>query len=288
MGVTQRTTIFMGIVPQQEGDANMDMKKATEILNENGIKAELSTVSKAGKEVECIRFGEGRVTPSVYQGTWDQFETEEEVLDFAQKALDNAPQIEPEDFFNKDYIMDNIISCIRHETNDDKTLKFPVYGDLEEYFRIPVSLNGKLTGSVVILNEHVDRFDIDVEELRSAARDNLRKHAVIQPMQEVLAQMMGDTAEDLPELGETFMSVGTVKSKSHGASVMLLDGLLRQFCAEKGIESVTIIPSSVHEVILIPDNHEDSVINNMIDEVNTTQITDETEVLSSHLYRFVA
>ena len=73
----------------------MDMKKAAAILNENGIKAEISTVSKAGKEVECIRFGEGRVTPSVYQGTWDQFETEEEVMDFARNALENAPQIEP-------------------------------------------------------------------------------------------------------------------------------------------------------------------------------------------------
>ncbi len=268
----------------------MDMKKAAQILNENGIKAELGSVNKGGRDIECIRFGSGRVTPSVYQATWDQFETEEEVINFAQKAIDNAPQVDPDEFFNKDYIMSNVISCIRHETNDDKTLRFPVYGDLEEYFRIPVSLNGELTGSVVILNEHIDRLDIDVEELRSSARDNLRKHAVIQPMQEVLAQMMGSAVEDIPSIGEDFMSVGTVESRSHGASVMLLDEVLKEFCEDKGIESVIIIPSSIHEVILIPDTHtqEDSVIDNMIDEVNTTQITDETEVLSSHLYRFVA
>lgn len=266
----------------------MQMSKVVEVLKDHDIAAELSKVNKSGKEIECIRFGSGRVTPSVYQATWDQFDTEEEVIEFAHKALDNAPQVDPDEFFNKEYIIDNVISCIRHETNDEKTLRFPVYGDLEEYFRIPVSLNGELSGSVVILNEHVDRLDIDVEQLRNAARENLKKHAVIQPMHEVLAQMMGAAAEDIPAMGEDFMSVGTVESRCHGASVMLLDEVLKDFCRDKGIGSVIIIPSSVHEVILIPDTKEDSVIDNMIDEVNTTQLADETEILSSHLYRFVA
>ena len=37
----------------------MDMKKAAQILNENGIKAELGSVNKGGKDIECIRFGSG-------------------------------------------------------------------------------------------------------------------------------------------------------------------------------------------------------------------------------------
>lgn len=48
------------------------------------------------------------------------------------------------------------------------------------------------------------------------------------------------------------MYVATNSKKLNGACVMLYDGLLRDFARKVG-RSFYIIPSSIHEVILIPD-----------------------------------
>ena len=65
------------------------------------------------------------------------------------------------------------------------------------------------------------------------------------------------------------------------------DNLLN-FCEEMGWSSFYIIPSSIHELILIPITEETNKENlkNMIVEVNATQISDE-EVLSNNLYIFI-
>ncbi len=271
----------------RKGDKNMKMNTVVDVLNAHGIKAELSSANKNGKIIPCVRFGEGRVTPTAYEPTWDTLNTEEEVVEFARKAIENTPEFNADEFFTKDYILKNVISCVRHQTNDDKTLRFSVYEDLEEYFRVPVAVKGEdFNGSIVVLNEHIKSLDIDPDQLRVAARDNLREHAVIQGMRDVLAQMMGAAFDEVPAMGEDFMYVGSVESRCHGASIMLLEDVLTDFCHEKGLKSLIIIPSSIHEVILISDEHEDAAINDMIEDVNTTQITDETEVLSDHLYRF--
>ena len=267
----------------------MKMNTVVDVLNAHGIKAELSTANKNVKDIPCVRFGEGRVTPTAYEATFEQFITEEDVVEFARKALANTPEINIDEFFTKEYILQNAVSAVRHETNDQKTLRFPVFGDLEEYFRIPVQMGGSsYNGSIVVLREHIESLDIDADELRSAARNNLRKNVIIQPMREVLAQMMGSSMEDFPDMGDGFMFVGSTESRSHGASIMLLEDVLSRFCHERGIRSLTIIPSSIHEVLLISDEIEDSMVNDMISDVNATQFSDESEILSGHCYHFAA
>ena len=268
----------------------MKMDMVVEVLNAHGIKAELSTANKAGINVPCIRFGEGRVTPTVYEQTWDSFSTEEEVLDFAKKVLNNTPAINIDGFYTKEYVLDNVISCIRHETNDEQAVKFTtVYEDLEEYFRVPVKVNNDFNGSVVVIKEHLKGLGIEAEELRVAAREHLKEHATIDSMKNVLTELIGESIDELPDMGEDFMYVATTDTKSYGASVMLLEDVLADFCLEKGLKSLIIIPSSISEIILIADEQDEAMINDMICDVNATQFTDNsTDILSNHLYRFVA
>lgn len=107
-------------------------------------------------------------------------------------------------------------------------------------------------------------------------------------MKEVLAQMMGSSIEDIPDMGDSFMFVGSTESRNHGASIILLDDVLSEFCHKRGIKSLTIIPSSIHEILLISDEFEDSIVDDMISDVNATQFADESEILSGHCYHFVA
>jgi hypothetical protein len=47
-----------------------------------------------------------------------------------------------------------------------------------------------------------------------------------------------------------------------------------------------ILPSSVHELIIVPDNGEDpQILQRMVKEVNSTQVSAQ-DVLSDNIYRF--
>jgi hypothetical protein len=78
----------------------------------------------------------------------------------------------------------------------------------------------------------------------------------------------------------------TNKSRLFGAVCIIYPDLLKDFaCAIKS--SFYVIPSSVHEVILVPSENtfEADEIRRMIKEINDTQVKPE-EILSYSLYYF--
>lgn len=82
------------------------------------------------------------------------------------------------------------------------------------------------------------------------------------------------------------MYVATNSKKLNGACVMLYDGLLRDFARKVG-RSFYIIPSSIHEVVLIPDTLDMDInyMKAMVKKVNGTEVSPD-EVLSDNVYRY--
>ena len=76
--------------------------------------------------------------------------------------------------------------------------------------------------------------------------------------------------------------------RTNGATVILYEDLLRQL-AEKFQQDFLLLPSSIHEVLLIPvdsaDSEDLSRYTRMVQEVNETQLADD-EILSDHAYYF--
>ena len=84
------------------------------------------------------------------------------------------------------------------------------------------------------------------------------------------------------------MFVATNKSKINGASVILYDGLLAKF-AEKVGGDFYILPSSIHETILLPaagDMDVDYLIG-MVRSINAAEVSPE-EILSDNVYKYFA
>ena len=110
-------------------------------------------------------------------------------------------------------------------------------------------------------------------------------------MGEVL-QEMADSGEgaDVEEPEGTFcgiaMKILTNSRKTHGAACILDPGVLDGVAQEMGSDFF-ILPSSIHEVILLPvtGNEDHEKLKEMIREVNSTQVAPE-EVLSDTLYRY--
>ena len=80
------------------------------------------------------------------------------------------------------------------------------------------------------------------------------------------------------------MFVLTNSFRSLGAACILYDELLTQL-GNFLKENYYILPSSIHEVIIIPESQAPNkdTLNEMVQEVNETQVEPE-DVLSDHVY----
>ena len=264
----------------------MKITTAKEVLEKNGIEVKLTSVMKDGRRKEALSIGSGKIVPTVYQDTLDPISDEAEMLLFAEQITARIPSFDIGSLFTKEYFLTHVRSCLRPATSDNESLTYPAFGDLEEYFRVFMNpFNDDSCPSVIVLRAHLDALEIDELELRQAARDNLREQVQILPMADVISALMGIEAPEMPV--DDMLYVASTRDRLHGASIMLLGDVLTDFCKAQGLESVCIIPSSRHEILLVKGTIDRCEIDNMIREVNSTQVA-EQDVLSDHGYWFTA
>lgn len=153
--------------------------------------------------------------------------------------------------------------------------------------------------SVLINNDIFDMWEIAIEELHDTAIKNISnlEPCVMKSMTEIMVEMMmpkllavGMEEEKARELIDNsspeMMYVITNKSKNHGA-MAILDKEFVNECIETIGEDFYVLPSSIHELILIPNSGEMDVetLRGMVSEVNRTQVSRE-ERLSDNVYRY--
>lgn len=149
------------------------------------------------------------------------------------------------------------------------------------------------SATILIHRSHMDMWKTTEEELWVLA---CRNTPVLLPVElmdirHIVDEMSGYMDAELRArfmegMEEISMHVMTNRKRSLGAAAILYDGVLRDFAHSAG-QNQYIIPSSIHELILIPDDGrpEADYLNNMVREVNATQL-DEREVLADHVYYY--
>ena len=147
---------------------------------------------------------------------------------------------------------------------------------------------------IQIDNSHMEMWGSNMMELLALSKRNTPR---LFPwsccgIEEVLTEMAdgGDEA-DLEGIlkalcEEVPMKVLSNERRLHGAVCMLYPGVLKEMADRMGGDFF-ILPSSVHETILLPDTGEglNGALRQMIREVNSTKVAPE-EVLSDTLYRY--
>ena len=103
------------------------------------------------------------------------------------------------------------------------------------------------------------------------------------PLPDIIEEMTGERPEPA---SVTDLYVLTNRDKLYGASAMLYSDKAKELADRLGAD-LLILPSSVHEVLILPDDRtqEYDFYRNMVKEVNTTQVEPE-EILSYSLYRY--
>lgn len=150
-------------------------------------------------------------------------------------------------------------------------------------------------GAIRIHNSHMELWDTSTKELLELAQRNTPKLFPwrCNSMEQVLREMMTEEEyrAESPEgrdilFADNPLWVLSNAQRAYGASCMIYPELLKQL-AEKEERNFYILPSSIHEVILLADQGMETPeqLKDMIAEVNKTQVAPE-EVLSDSLYYY--
>ncbi|MBH1940131.1 hypothetical protein I5677_04380 [Mobilitalea sibirica] len=178
------------------------------------------------------------------------------------------------------------------------------YLDLALTYHCLVRNDDEGIGSIRITNEHIKLWDITVNELDALAYHNTKAlfPATIRSMDEVLQGMLYDEfrgiEEDIPSdlidhlnsnsyvTNQIKMYVLSNQKGINGASCLIYTDIIGAF-ANQINSDLYILPSSIHEIILIPKDKfcKKETLTRMVEEVNKTQVAYD-EVLSNQVYLY--
>lgn len=190
----------------------------------------------------------------------------------------------------KDKIVYRLVS---YQENEEKLKQLPHirFLDLAITFYCFVELREETLSMVCISHEMAKRWKTDVKGLLAYAHQNTPRlfPIVCNSLENVIRHMLND--ERFEELfcgqeDEVTMYVVTNESGINGATVMLYEDAFHEIAQNLGGKLI-ILPSSIHELILIPF---DEAINtdylvSLVKEVNLTQVPWE-DVLSNNIYLY--
>lgn len=169
-----------------------------------------------------------------------------------------------------------------------ETVPYKGFLDLAIVYYYSVNLDADVQGTLVISKEHLELLGIKEDELHQVAESNCRRYqpAKIRCMQDLLYDLGRKVGVEISEAKECYpyMFVLSNSKSMFGAVYMTSEEELECFAKRIG-KGFYILPSSVHEVILVPENKEFSIeyFADMVKEINETQL-DPTEILSDSIY----
>lgn len=184
-----------------------------------------------------------------------------------------------------------IIKLVNYSRNEELLREIPhkKFYDLAIIYVVAVCDFMSEYATILIHNHHLKLWDISLNELHSIAMDNTPQLLPYKfdKLDQLLEHFMDSP---LPFATNMHMFILTNHLKIHGATCMVYPGLLKEL-AERLNDNLLIIPSSIHEVLIIPEKtlQEEYTLEDykeMINEVNETQLTDD-EMLSNHAYLFL-
>lgn len=159
----------------------------------------------------------------------------------------------------------------------------PFVGDLSIGFRLILESTDKGTASAKVTESLFTAWNITEEQLLEQAKENLNNQLYISDMFSVLDSITNGSKEALTRTVSLndIMNVASNLNKVNGASALLLiPDLIRNGEIEN--RDYTILPSSVHEVIILKQAFERAFVD-MVKEVNSTMVSDE-DYLSDNVF----
>jgi hypothetical protein len=187
---------------------------------------------------------------------------------------------------------------IQKEKNRELLKEVPYFEFLDLavvfYLLLDENQGGQMTA--LIHNSHMEQWGITGDELDDLAKKNTpvllppEIRTIEEVIRDIFTKQLSEFDEDsLIDLFGSDPNNPTIyvlsnKKQINGAGCILYEGFLKCF-AEEQKEDIIILPSSVHETLLIPDggNLKYEELKEMVCQINLTEVL-EVDVLSNGIY----
>lgn len=206
------------------------------------------------------------------------------IMDQALKATDESEMQKLKNMtreLNDEKILNNVIcQLVNYERNKEmlEAVPYTKWLDLAIVYRY---ICDEIDGSFLVTNEMLEKFDISLETLKQEAYENTSKE---QFKIDTMAAIMG-----LPGCGEDIL-VGTTEKGIYGAIVMTFRCMLEEASNINDGSDLYIIPSSIHEVIILKaeDFDKSKELIDLVREVNASDAVQDVDILSDNIYKYNA
>ncbi|WP_313185077.1 DUF5688 family protein [Lacrimispora sp.] len=203
------------------------------------------------------------------------------------------------DFTN---LQDNVaFKLIQREKNKELLKDIPYFEFLDLavvfYLILDEHRGGQMTA--LIHNSHMEPWGVEKEELYRLAMRNtpILLPSEIKTMKEIMCDILKGHLEELEmeEMVDDLLDFDSQKpplyvlsnrKQINGAGCILYDGCLKDF-ADSQNSDIVILPSSLHETILVPDdeNLDYGELQKMVGQINESEVPKE-DVLSDRIYKY--
>lgn len=291
MEFTNFTTLVQREVEKRAGE-NYRVK-LNDVMKNNGVVLRGITLMQ----------DDSNISPTIYLNPYyDAYENGDttlgtvidEVIDTYERNKINR-SIDMKFFLNYETVRSRIIfKLINTEKNRELLRDVPYipFHDLSIVFQCLVSEERFGNASILIHNVHLQLWKVNARELYECALENtpLLQGYELADMNTVLEEMKAlggiddEEIEDMQQ--EVSMYVLSNKSRINGASCILYKDILKDFAMVVD-KDLYVLPSSIHEVILLPSDgtQESEQLKEMVREINQSQVEKE-EVLSDSVYYY--
>ena len=242
-----------------------------------------------------ISQGEMKIQPIVYLNKYyDAFINNkislEEAVNIIYKVilehLNYVPGIKITDLTDWELIKTRIcVKLINAKQNVDLLESIPhrLFLDFAIVYYIKININEDGMQYITVQNKFLDIWEISEDELYKIGLNNLEtsEHILFKDIREILPSEMV-TKDDSP----LSMYVLSNESGRYGATVLLLKNELLKISQRLG--KMIILPSSLHEVIVLPENQyakDYELCAEMVRDINATIVPPE-DYLSNHVYSY--
>ena len=228
------------------------------------------------------------ISPVLYLDEWYEFylagkslsQIAEDIVELYHQAAD-VSFTDTEMLLDYEKLQEKILyKLVNFKANQSLLKDIPhiPYLDLAIVFYVLLDCKDSGMATVLIRNEHLKTWGKDLNTIFSNARENTPRvfPAELTPMSDFLKNA-------LPDSNEFIASNIDYDIKQQGAICTLYDDIMNQI-GKTLQDDFFVIPSSVHEVLLLKASDTDCMdLNEIIREVNETTVIPE-EILSDHAY----
>lgn len=270
-------------IPKYLSEYDIDNIRVEKVVKNNGV-------SCTGVVV-CLK--DESIAPNIYMeyyyNLYSQGHKLEDILDMIKEEYLRSRKNVLKNY--KSVSWENIDDClamklVNYQRNEEllKTCPHKRFCDLAIIFRFIVKKDDEGIASALITNRELEEWNISLDELYEMAKKTTMR--LMPPRIASLKTVLGELldGEDTSECYD--MQVLSCEGGINGAIYFTYPDIIMDY-ADSVESDLYIIPSSIHEVLLLPVSEfmSRNELDDMVKDVNSYAV-DEMEYLSDHVYYF--